>query len=403
MIFLVPLAASILLVATPPEDPAPAKNRARRDPDGWTVDAKLGAYAGAFDGMGVRTDSGGLGIVEGALTPSWRGGAWRVEVPLRLGHRQTFGADLSETTGSLALSTEHRFTRALRAGPEVGLSGAYRPGWPDLYQRQPGGELPSTDRYGYLAWHAGAQLYALPFAHNHLRLKYRYVSYRYAGEPAFEPDVNPMHLTPRDNVQHQIDLSWRYLGGESWDLGFSLDYTHRRDEDLLARNAGTGGTSGYTNPLQRLNRVEPAVEVQLKRLGDQVDVSLRYGFMVQDDPFQGYYSYTGQHPRLDVEWAVTDRLGLEGRAEAWLVEYGSDGTFASRLDSGSRRHDRRVALRAGARYALTPTLSAIAEGEWVKRETNYPDYEPDPITDVGYDIRFDYENLRAVAGLEWRL
>jgi hypothetical protein len=402
MNLLAPLALTLVL-ATPPEDPAPATKRAGRDQPGWTVDARLGAYAGAFDGMGVRTDSGGLGIVEGALSPTWRGGGWRVEVPLRLTHRETFGADLSETTGSLALSTERRFTRAFRAGPEVGISGAYRPGWPDLYQRQPGGALPSTDRYGYLAWHAGAQLYALPLAHNHVRLKYRYVAYRYQGESAFEPDVNPMHLTPRDNVQHQVDLSWRYLGGQSWDLGFGLEYTHRRDDDLLARNAGSGGTSGYTNPLQKLNKVEPSVEVKLKRLGDQVDVSLRYGFMVQDDPFQGYYSYTGQHPRLDVEWAVTDRLGLEGRAEAWLVEYGSSSTFASRLDSGSRRTDNRVALRAGARYALTPTLSAVVEGEWVKRETNYPDYVPDPVTDAGYDIRFDYDNLRAVAGVEWRL
>ncbi|ACG74711.1 conserved hypothetical protein [Anaeromyxobacter sp. K] len=412
MNLLLSLAAGLVLAAqgaapapdAPDGTDAPRTRRAaRRDASGWTLDARLGAYAGAFDGMGVRRDSGGLGIVEGALAPEWRGGDWTVGVPLRLAHRQTFGADLSETTGALDLTAERRLTRSFRAGPEVGVSGAYRPGWPDLYQRAPGGALASTDRFGYLAWHVGGQLWARPLPRSHLRLHYRYVSYAYRGEAAFQPDVNPMHLTPRDNVQHQVDLSWRYLGGESWAAAFRLDYTHRHDLDLLARNAGTGGTSGYTNPDQKLSKLEPSVEVELKRLGGQLDASLRWGYVVQDDPFQGYYSYSGQHPRLDLDWTATGRLTLEGRVEAWLLEYGANGTSPARLDSGSRRYDRRVALRAGARYALTPAVSAVAEAEWVKRDTNYPDYVPDPATDAGYDIRFDYENVRAIAGVEWRL
>lgn len=399
---LLPLAVSLLLAAPPPDEPSLSLERGR-DRDAFTLDARLGAYAGGFDGMGVRRDSGGLGIVEGALDPRWHAGRWTVELPLRLAHRQTFGADLSETTGSLSFSPEYRFSRELRGGPEVGVSGAWRPGWPDLYQRQPGGYLPPTDRYGYVSWRAGAQLASRPIARHHLRVKYRYVTYRYAGEPAFDPDVNPMHLTPRDNDQHQVDLSWRYLGREGWDVGLYLDYAHRKDLDLLARNAGSGTTSFYTTPLQRLDRYEPAVKVALKRLGDRVELGLRYGFLIQDDTFQGYYSYTGHHPRLELDWAVTDRLGLEGRVEGWLIEYGANGTRPARLESGDRRHDRRVALRARARYALGAHLSAVAEGEWVKRETNYPDYQPDPVTDAGYDVRLDYENLRAVAGVEWRL
>ncbi|WP_242339938.1 MULTISPECIES: hypothetical protein [Anaeromyxobacter] len=383
--------AVTLLAAAPPAGAADATPQ-------WTLDARAGLYAGAFDGYGVRRDSGTLLLAEGALTPELRSGAFQLDLPVRFAHRQTFGATLSETTGSVGVEPEYRVLKRLRLGAEASVGGAWRPGWEDLYQRDALGDMPGTDRYGYFTWRAGVNLYATPFAHQHLRLKYRYVSYSYVEDPNFDPAV-PMHLTPRDNGQNQLEASWRILG-ERYATAFRIDYAHRQDFTLLARDAGTGATSG--NPEQELDTLEPSVEVELSKLGGKVDVSLRYGYEVQRDAWQGYYSYQGQHPRLIVKSPLTERLAAELRAEAWLRGYGPDSK--TNTSDGARLHDNRLALGGELRYALAGGLALRAEAEWITRDTNYPDYVPG-VYPAGryYDIRWSYDNVRAVAGLEWRM
>ncbi|ABS27662.1 hypothetical protein [Anaeromyxobacter sp. Fw109-5] len=387
---LAPVTALALLLSA---SPARAADEAPR----WTLDARAGLYAGAFDGWSVRRDSGTLLLAEGALTPELESGRFQLELPVRFAHRQTFGATLPETTGSVGVEPAYRVLRRLKLGAEAGVGGAWRPGWDDLYQRDALGEMPGTDRYGYFSWRAGVSLYAIPAPHQHLRIKYRYVSYSYVEDPAFDPAA-PMHLTPRDNGQQQLEASWRILG-ERYATAFRVDYVHRQDFTLLARDAGTGATSG--NPEQQLDSVEPSVEIELARLGGAVDVSLRYGYEVQRDAFQGYYSYQGQHPRLIVKSPLTDRLEAALRAEAWLRAYGADSK--ANTSDGARLFDRRFALGGELRYALGGGLAARAEAEWVTRDTNYPDYVPG-VYPAGryYDVRWSYDNARVIAGLEWR-
>lgn len=384
--------SALSLLALAP--PAAAKDA----PASWTLDARAGLYGGAFDGFGVRRDSGALLLAEAALTPKLESGRWTLELPLRAGQRKTFGASLDETTGSAGAEPEYRLSRGVRIGAEASVGGAWRPDWEDLYQRDALGHMPGTDRYSYLSWRAGLSLRARPAPHQHLRLKYRYVSTRYSEDPAFDPAA-PMHLTPRDNGQQQVELSWRFLG-ERYATALRVDYAHRQDFTLLARDAGTGATSG--NPEQQLDTVEPSVEVELAKLGGAVDVSLRYGYEVQRDAFQGYYSYQGQHPRLIVKSPLTERLEVELKAEAWLRSYGPDSK--TNTSDGDRLYDRRFAVGGELRYALAGGLALRAEAEWVTRDTNYPDYVPGvyPATRY-YDVRWSYDNARAVAGLEWRM
>ncbi|HEX9398507.1 MAG TPA: hypothetical protein VF912_00255 [Anaeromyxobacter sp.] len=411
------LLASLLAAPAAGSEASPAEGA-----DGtqaWTLGhVKLGAYAGGFDGRGVRTASGGAALVEGTAAPTMKTGAWKLDVPLRFHHFQTFGASLSETYGSASVGIEDRVAKALRLGASLGLSGAWRPDWPDLYQPQannpsPSGgfELTPTNRYSYLAWHAGASLGVTPFARNHLRLKYQYVHTGYVRDPNFRLD-RPMHLTPRDNGQHRLESSWRAFG-DGYAVAARFEYVHRQDEVYLARNAVTGLTNFYTTPYQRLDRMEPSVEVTVKRLADRLDVSLQYGYQIQDDLYQGYYSYSGHHPRLTVEYAFTERFSARVEGEAWLLEYGPsskaaglppDPTVPGRLENGTRLYDRRGAVGATASYAFTKRLAAKLKGEWVRRSTNYPDYVPGyyPSTKL-YDIEWRYVNTLVVAGVELRL
>lgn len=401
---------AVLLAAPPaasegltPESPAVERNG---DAGRWRWDhAKVGVFGGAFDGVGVRKDSGGAAVLEARATPVRKGGGWKLEFPLRFHHLQTFGASLSETFGSAYAGAERRLARGFHAGVNLGLSGAWRPSWPDLYQPDPAGTgaLARTDRYSYVAYHAGVSVNATPMPRNHLHFRYEYVHYGYTRDPAFDQATRPMHLTPRDNGQHQLEVAWRVIG-DGYTAAARIDYAHRLDEVYLARDALNGSTNGGTNPFQKIDRLEPSVELNLKRLGDRLDLSLRYGYQIQNDLFAGYYSYSGHHPRVAVGYAFTDRFSVRAKGEAWLFEYGPNSK-ASNLKSGTRLYKRKTAAGVTASYALTDRLSAQLTGEWVKRDTNYPDYVPlsYPSATSLYSIQWNYVNTALLAGVEYRL
>ncbi len=378
--------------ASPPPAPAqPASEPA------WTWRWDLAAAAGGFSGQKTRTDSGGLLVVDAGLEPSYASGALTVKVPLSLAHRQTLGAGLNESRAQAAVEATWRAGKSFKLGAEAGLLGRFRPDWPDQYQREANGHLPSTDRYSYLSWRAGANLYAQPAPHQHLRLRYRLESVTYSRDPAFDP-ATPMHLTPRDHLLHQLQASWRRLQ-PSWALALRLDTGFRRDSVYLARRAGSGGSSG--NPDQSLDDYEPSIELELHRLGGLADLALRYGYQVRVDGFQGYYSYTGHHPEVTLEAPLARHLDGRLSLEAWLRTYGPDSKLNT--EDGARLSEQKVRAAAALEWKLDGALSLLARASWTHRTTNYPDYVPGvfPATRF-YEIAWDYDNVEALVGVRWR-
>jgi len=377
-------ALAALIAAAPARAPEPPKKDRR-----LVLRLEATALGGAFDGQGVRTDSGGLAVIEVRASPELRGSGWGIGVPFRVARRQTIGADLSETTGAVDAEPWFQVSKRVRLGLTGGVAGASRLGWPDLYQ--PG--RPPTDRYSYVAWRGGAELYARPAAHEHLRARYRFVSYDYVQDAAFDETLDPMHLTPRDRSRHEADLSWRHHQ-EAWALALRLGASRDRYATLLARQAGSGAASP-TGDKQELVDVEPSVELELSRMGGKLELSFQYGFEIQDDPYQGYYSYTGHHPRLLAKLAFSDRLSGRVRYEGWYRTFGPDGS--TRLDgTATRRKDSRMAVAAEAAYLLGGRLSAVAEAEFVTRSTNYTD-------STTFGIDWDYTNLSFLAGVRYEL
>jgi hypothetical protein len=378
--------------------PAATTTAALPAPSRWTLDARASLEGGAFDGLGVRTDSGGLLLTEVALTPERKAKGFTLAIPFRLSHRQTIGASLNETAGSLAVEPTWRVGRKTELGLEAGASGAWRPDWPDLYQRTIDGFMPGTDRYSYLAWHAGASYWTRIGDGKHFRLKARYVQTKYVEDGSFDPNT-PMHLTPRDNGRFELGASWRVIK-EAYALGFRLDFSHRQDFTLLARDASSGSTNGDTNPTQKLEQLEPVVQLDLRNLGG-TKVTLEYGYQVQQDPFAGYYSYQGHHPTLRVAHDFGRRLEGNLRVEGWFRTYGPDSKPST--DDGKRLRDDRALVRGELAYALGGGLALTGKAEYVRRASNYPDYVPGvyPATRY-YDIQWDYTNLAATVGVEWR-
>jgi len=400
-----PRAAPALAASAQPlaEGAAPSTAAGAAPASAWSVDWRLFAGAGAFSGLGTRRESGGLVEVEGALTPAYASGRLEVGLPLRLATRLTPGANLPETRARGAVEPTWQLTPDLRVGAELGVGNTWRQGWYDQYQRTVGGVMAKTDRYSYLAWLAGANLYAQPRQHQHLRLRYRYEDVSYVRDPAFDPG-RPQHLTPRDHVQHQVHLSWRYVR-RSYAVALRLDSAFRRDSVYLARRARTGGSTG--NPHQSLDDHEPSVEVEARHLAHgAVDLSARLGYEIQQDKFQGYYSYGGLHPRLQAGWTVTRDLTAAASVEAWWRRYGPDSK--ARTEDLGRLFAHRLKVAGEVGYQLRRNLWLRAEGSWLTNTTNYPDYvpgvypAPPRAADGYYDVKWDYDNLRVVAGVEWR-
>jgi hypothetical protein len=88
------------------------------------------------------------------------------------------------------------------------------------------------------------------------------------------------------------------------------------------------------------------------------------------------------------------------------VQYGSSakgGASPTPTEDGKDRRDDKARVSGQVRYRLRHGLHLVGEAEWTTRRTNYPDYRPGvyPASRF-YDIDFDYDNARAVAGVEWR-
>lgn len=384
-------------------EPAASPANPSSQPAAWSIDWRLFAGAGAISGLGTRVDSGGLLLVDGALTPAWNSGRLEVALPLRLASRITPGASLPETRARAAVEPVWKATPILEMGAELGVGNTWRLGWEDQYQRTAAGVMSPTDRYSYLAWLAGARLYLQPWAHQHLRLRYRFEDVSYVRDPAFDP-AKPQHLTPRDQIQHELNLSWRYVR-RSYAVALRLQTAFRRDSVYLARRAGTGGSSG--NPFQELNDFEPSLEVEWRRLlRGALDLSARLGYEIQQDLFQGYYSYTGLHPRVQADWTVRPGLTAAASVEAWRRLYGPNSKAAT--EDLARLYAHRLRVAGELAYQLRSNLWLRGEASWLTNDTNYPDYvpgvypAPPRAPDGYYDIKQDYDNLRAVIGVEWR-
>ncbi len=369
------------------------------------VEVRASAEGGAFSGLSVRRDSGGQAVASASAQMRLQQQGWRLSVPLRASHRQTFLASLSETRGRLNPEVQWKLGD-LRLAMEALAAGTYRPRWPDLYQPAgaPGAYLP-TDRYSHLDLGAGARAWLQPLEHHHARVDYGISYVNYADDPLFDPGAIT-HLTPADHVSHEVDLSWRYREGPL-SLAARLDAGLRNGLVAPARQALTGGVAPGGRK-ESLALLEPGVEAELELWGERVEVRARYGFELQQDLYQGYYSYTGHNPRLRLRFQPLEPLAISLESELWFRTYGPSSYAAGPnhppLLYGSRLTDRRYGAELGASYQLLRGLNLTARLSWVSRRTNYPSYEPGVFPSTRqYSIVWSYDNYAASAGLSYQL
>jgi hypothetical protein len=366
---------------------------------GWLprITGKVRGGAGAINGVTIVPGRAALSLIEGQLTAGLDRGLLSLEVPLAVGHRQTFaGASLSETSVDGAGRATVRLPHALRLTAELGLSDVSRPGWPDPFQMVAGVMAP-TDRYSHWDRRAVVELAARPDRRQTLRARYDYELSVYRRDPAFDATYDPLHLSPWDEDTHRLDLLWQRAGNR-WKLELGAELASRRHFFRFSGDAVTGTTHAGPggeppNPLLHLRWANP-------RLAGQVDrgpVTLRAGYELElvQDTYQGYLSYVGHHPELSVTWSLP-RGALTAGAELFLRRYGASsyagGTDATHppLSWGDRRTDRLGTATLALRVPAVFRWSALASASLAVRRTNY-----------ATTINWNYSTWQVWAGAEY--
>jgi hypothetical protein len=403
--------------ADPPRPEKKKKKKKARGDAGWTVagfqvavdTVEATSATGFLHGHGtLDADAAFLEAGAEARFEAERG-RWRLRAPVEAAHRSTAGASLDESDGAVGLELRYRKSRLLRLTAAAEIAGVWRPDWPDQYQPQPGGGYAPTDRYSHWDRELELGVASSPWKRNHGRLKYDYTIVDYRSDPNFDPLDEPTHLVPSDHSRHRLRGSWS-RNGDRTSLDASLELSVKSYFFAFARDAGTGlthaGAGGAPpNPLQRLIGVEPAVGVE-REIGDwQLEVD--YSFEVVDDVFEGYYSYTGHHPGIELSRKLGDhRVGIEG--ELWWRRYGP-GSYAESashppLTYGDRRVDRKGKIELAGEYRVATSWLATAATSLVSRRTNFPPYRPGVFpSSRQYSIDWNYDNWQLMVGIEHEL
>lgn len=377
-----------------------------------SIEAELGLGGGVEVGRSTRPDTYAVIEASAEATPRFEWRWFRLSVPLEIAHHQTFGASLAELSGSGGVELRFRLGPELRIEAGGGVEGEWRPDWPDQYQPLANGDLAATDRYSNWTRGGGGRIAFIPIRHQHVDLSYRYELTDYADDPAFDPIDEPTHLVPSDHEEHSFGVGWHHHD-DDFEVGGGLDAAYRQYFFAFARDAGTGSTHAGPggpppNPLQEELELEPYADVEFELAGDRLEIEVSYGHEILIDTFQGYESYQGPHPELAFEWRATDALRLEADFDFKYRVYGS-GSYAEGpghppLEEGERRYDLRFTPGIEMTWKFAEAWAITAELEYTMRRTNFPDYAPGVFpASRQYAIQWDYDNFRAVAGIELAL
>lgn len=376
------------------------------------IDVDGGVRGGVLSGLGTLRVTEPFVHAKTRVRPSWEWGAVDVRVPVTVEARKTLGGSLDDYRATVGTRVRWRPEGVVRAQGKATVGARWRPGWPDQYQPTAQGGLLPTDRYSHWVGNVEAKLSVVPSSVHRVDVAYRVRRLEYRLDPNFHPVALPMHIPPHSHVEQRATVTWEVEKGPV-EAALQLRGWERRYSHLYARDKATGqthaGPGGRTaNPLQRWLRLEPTARVRVGGRKDRVQAQLAYTLELQSDTYQGYYSFVGHRPELDLTVRPADGLEVDLEVQGSVRQYGPNSyqPVGGRpaLTSGSRRWDRRAGAELGIQGALSESLALRADVAGDLRRTNFPNYEADVFPRTwGFDIDWNYVNVVASAGIELSL
>ena len=237
----------------------------------------------------------------------------------------------------------------------------------------------------------------------------------YPQDPAFDAFVRPNHLTPDDRDELSAEASWRYIDGPIR-LGLALGAARINWFFLFARDAKTGATHAGAggappNPLQTVHVYDAEPSADLVLIKDRLTVGVDWRVRATDDIYAGYYSALESRfgPSIDATVGPpTLDVRIEGRFSGMMRSYAASGYAAGQshppLDDGAVRDDHAAQWDLHLRFPARAQLALVLDATARLRRTNFPDYQTGIFpASQAYDVDWDYQQARAMLGLELAL
>lgn len=299
-------------------------------------------------------------------------------------------------------------------GARVSYYWVYRPSWPDLYQPNPlGPGLPTDPNFGAY----------LPTDRNSFHKLIAALEFEYSGISKFtlkgdggykrniqyiDPNFNaniPFHLTPTTYGGIVFDLEGIYEASPTTDLQLSNDFEWRSYDIALARDAVTGLTHATTTPNQLYSQInnETKLAATFKSKKSHIEFTPFFGFIVNVDPFQGYYSYLGIEPGLQLEGKI-HRFSYALKVSFEMQNYGANGFDPAKTQDKKALY--KYYLKGGLelKYKIHKHVELFLDGEVYNKWTNYPSYTPGqpPVAGKNYSINFSFANYLISSGVTFK-
>ncbi|MDH4200493.1 MAG: hypothetical protein OEV66_08955 [Spirochaetia bacterium] len=289
-----------------------------------------------------------------------------------------------------------------------------RPKWPDLYQPNPlqfggtadplyGSYLP-TDRNSYHKLEPGLSMEyngikALPFSIN-----LRYIRNLQYIDPLFT-QINPTHLTPSAYTGYAAQIEMTYRISKKLYISLANDFEYRSYDYELARDSVTGKTNykKTPNPLFSKMMNTSALGVLIK-FGKNLSVKPFFGVELNSDLYQGYYSYTGIEPGIEVAHKIGNfRYTL--KFSETLQFFDPVNSFDPlKTTDGKTLYKYYTKANLNMKYEFNKHIESFIEAGMFIKQTNYPAY----VSGVNpakknYNIDFNFTNYSIMGGAAYKL
>ncbi|MDH4262058.1 MAG: hypothetical protein OEV78_03330 [Spirochaetia bacterium] len=289
----------------------------------------------------------------------------------------------------------------------------YRPTWPDLYQPNPLGfngvpdpkydsYLP-TDRNSYQRISPELNFIFTKVENLEIYLNPGYLRNIDNSDPAFNINV-PTHLTPSSYSSLFLVVGAKYEGVKPLKMELINKVESSTYDIALARDAITGKTHYMTSPnplyIELNNKTTVALGIYFEKIKLEVKPIASLDFNV--DQYQGYYSYTGFEPGIEIKQKIKN-FQYSIKFSEDLQNYASTSFDSTKtLDNKTLyKYYTKASLDLG--YSLSKNLEIFAEGDMLIKKTNYPPYVPgvNPAT-KNYDINFSFNNFSVNSGVTYK-
>jgi len=296
---------------------------------------------------------------------------------------------------------------------DVGYLLSLRPSWPDLYQPNPlnfggtadpkfGAYLP-TDRNSYQRFTPEINYTFTMIKDLEILAGTGFVRNIENTDPAFDPNV-PTHITPSSYSGFFVNAEVKYKGIKHIEIEFTNRFESANYDTALARDALTGKTHYATTPNPKYkdtnNKSTLAVSLEFKKI--KLEIKPFFAYDINTDSFQGYYSYTGLEPGIEIRQklgAFRYALKISGDFQT----FGPNSYDAAKTLDGKALFKNYLKGSLELTYRLNKHFELFAEGDMLMKTTNYPPYVPgvNPAK-RNYDINFAFNNYSAHAGVSYK-